>query len=59
MTTPGFKYRSMLPNDEMITRGIVGEKITEGDAIRLLLEVWCENQYGKKVIVGKSSGIVT
>ena len=51
--------RPMLPDDEIITKGIVREKITEGDAIRLLLEVWCENQYGEKVIVGTASGLVT
>ena len=48
----------MWPDDEIITKGIVREKIAEGDAIRLFLEVWCENQHSEKVIVGTASGFV-
>jgi len=51
--------RPMWPDDEIITKGIVREKIPEGDAIRLVLDVWCENQHGEKVIVGTASGLVS
>jgi acyl dehydratase len=45
-------------DDEIITKGVVREKVTEGDFIRLKLDVWCENQHGEKVIVGTASGLV-
>ena len=48
----------VLPDDEVTAKGIVREKIIEGDAVRLVLDIWCENQYGEKVIVGTASGLV-
>ena len=50
--------RPMWPDDEITTRGIVRERIVVGDAVKLLLEVWCENQHGEKVIVGTAGGFV-
>ena len=50
--------RHMHPDDEITTKGVVREKVVEGDAIRLILDVWCENQRGEKVIVGTASGLV-
>ena len=50
--------RPMWPDDEIITKGIVREKMEEGDAVKLILEVRCENQHGEKVIVGTASGFV-
>jgi len=46
------------PEDEIVTKGIVREKIIEGNALRLFLDVWCENQHGDKLLVGKASGLV-
>ena len=46
------------PDDEITTRGVVRGKIAEGDAFRLTLDVWCENQRGEKVAVGQASGLV-
>ena len=48
----------MYPDDTITTRGVVIEKVTEGNKIRLVLDVWCENQKGEKVIAGKASGLV-
>jgi 3-hydroxybutyryl-CoA dehydratase len=48
----------VLPEDTITTRGIVREKVVEGKTVRLILEVWCENQNGDKVLVGKASGLV-
>ena len=44
--------------DELTTKGVVREKVVEGNAIRLILDVWCENQRGEKVVVGTASGLV-
>jgi len=49
--------RPIWPDDEIVTKGIVREKIAERDALRLVLEVWCENQHGEKVVVGTASGL--
>ena len=48
----------VVPDDEITTKGVVREKVDEGDSIRLVLDVWCENQHGEKVIVGSASGLV-
>ncbi len=45
-------------DDEITFKGIVTEKVAEGNAIRLLLDVWCDNQRGEKVIIGTASGLV-
>lgn len=45
-------------DDEIIVRGVVRDKVEEAGGIRLMLEVWCENQRGEKVVVGKASGLV-
>lgn len=45
-------------DDVLTSKGVVKEKIKEGDAVRLVLEVWTENQKGEKVIAGTASGIV-
>jgi hypothetical protein len=48
----------VFPEDTITTRGIVRDKVVEGGVFKLLLDIWCENQNGDKVIVGKASGIV-
>lgn len=47
----------VLPDDVITARGIVTDKIVEGDAVRLVLDVWCENQRGEKVLAGTASGL--
>lgn len=48
----------VFPEDVITTKGIVREKVAEGNNVRLILDVWCENQHGEKVIVGEASGLV-
>jgi hypothetical protein len=50
--------RPVWPDDVIVTKGVVREKVIEGKAIRLVLDVWCENQHSEKVIVGTASGLV-
>lgn len=45
-------------DSEITAKAIVREKVAEGDAIRLILDVWCENERGEKTIVGTASGLV-
>lgn len=46
------------PDDEITTKGVVTEKIVEDTKIRLVLDIWGENQRGEKVVVGTASGLV-
>lgn len=44
-------------DDEVTARGVVKERIEEGDNVRLVLDLWLENQRGEKVLVGSASGL--
>lgn len=39
--------------------GIIKDKQMENSRIRLVLDVWMENEEGQKVIVGSASGLVS
>ncbi len=44
--------------DTITVKGVVKEIAPEGKAQRITVDVWCENQSGKKVTVGTASGLV-
>ena len=50
--------RQMHADDVITTRGIIREKVVEGDAVKLILDISCENQFDEKVIIGTASGLV-
>jgi hypothetical protein len=50
--------RSAWPDDLLTVKGTVREKTIEGEKVRLMLDVWCENQHGEKVMVGTAGGLV-
>lgn len=43
-------------DDTVTARGVVKAREVEGDRVRLVLDVWLENQHGRKVLVGTASG---
>lgn len=45
----------MYSGDTILTKGIVTEKVTEGDTVRLVIDLWSENQQGQKVSLGTAS----
>lgn len=49
---------AVFAGDTLYVSGTVKEKVPEGDATRVVLDVWCENQSGKKTTVGTASGLV-
>ncbi len=49
----------VIKGDTLAARGRVQEKQVEDASVRLMLQVWCENQDGKKVAVGTASCLVT
>ena len=44
--------------DRLTVHGVVKEKHAEGDATRVVVEVWCENQEGDMTAVGTASGLI-
>jgi hypothetical protein len=47
---------SVAVDAQVTARGVVRERIEEGDRVRLVLDVWVEDQHGRKVLVGNASG---
>jgi acyl dehydratase len=43
--------------DRLTVRGVVKEMRAEGGRMRVIVEVWCENQLGEKTAVGSASGL--
>jgi acyl dehydratase len=56
-----FTYRIMhqISVDDFITaKGTLIDKREEGPNLRLVCEIWCENQRGEKVFTGEASGVI-
>jgi 3-hydroxybutyryl-CoA dehydratase len=45
--------------DRLTIGGVVKDKVREAEGTRIVVEVWCENQFGEKVTVGTASGLVS
>ncbi len=50
--------KGIFPGDTITIKGIITEKIPQGDKIRLVLDVWLENQHGEPATAGVASGLV-
>jgi acyl dehydratase len=48
----------VLPNDELTARAVLVDKRPEGERVRLVLDIWLENERGQKVLAGTASGLV-
>jgi 3-hydroxybutyryl-CoA dehydratase len=44
--------------DRLTIHGVVKERRAEGNATRVVVDVWCENQDGDKTAVGTASGLL-
>jgi hypothetical protein len=56
-----FAYRvakQMMLDDFLTAKGRLIEKRPEGANLRLVCDVWCENQRGERVVTGKASGVI-
>jgi acyl dehydratase len=51
--------KGIFPGDTITVKGVVTDKVPEGQAVRLVLDVWLENQHGEQATVGVASGLVT
>lgn len=50
--------KGIFPGDTITVKGVITEKIAEGDKTRLVLDVWLENQHGEPATAGVASGLV-
>ena len=44
--------------DRLTVHGVVKETRAEGDATRVVVDVWCENQDGETTAIGTASGLL-
>ena len=52
----GLKFTTpVLAGEGATAKGIVRDRVIEGGAVRLVVEVWCENQRGQRAAVGTAS----
>ena len=51
--------KPVIVGDTLTVRGRVKSRESEGDRVRVTVEVWCENQDGVKTMVGTASGLET
>jgi acyl dehydratase len=49
----------VIDGETVVVKGIIKDKQMENSMIRLVLDVWMENEEGQKVVVGSASGLVS
>lgn len=50
--------KGIYPGDTITVKGVITQKVPEGKAVRLVLDVWLENQAGEPATAGTASGLV-
>lgn len=50
--------KGIYPGDTVTVKGTITDKVREGDTVRLVLDVWLENQNGEQATIGTASGLV-
>ena len=50
--------KGIYPGDTITVKGKIRDKVHEGNTIRIVLDVWIENQMKEKTTVGTASGLV-
>ena len=46
------------PGDTLVPKSIVRSRQAEDSGVWFVMEVWCQNQHGNKVVVGTATGLV-
>ena len=44
--------------DTVLPKAIIRSKQAENSGVRFVMEVWCENQHGNKVVIGTATSLV-
>ncbi len=50
--------KGIFPGDTITVKGVITEKTPEDDDLRIVLDVWLENQHGEQATAGVASGLV-
>ena len=50
--------KGIYPGDTITIKGRIRDKVHEGNSVRIVLDVWIENQMREKATVGTASGLV-
>ncbi len=50
--------KGIYPGDTITIKGKIRDKVHEGNSVRIVLDVWIENQMREKATVGTASGLV-
>jgi len=50
--------KGIYPGDTITVKGVITDKSPEDGAVRLVLDVWLENQHGEQATAGIASGLV-
>lgn len=50
--------KGIFPGDIITVKGVITDKQPEGNKVRLVLDVWLENQHGEQATAGVASGLV-
>ena len=46
------------PGDTLLPKAVVRSSQAEDTGVRFVVEMWCQNQHGSKVVVGTATGLV-
>jgi acyl dehydratase len=46
------------PGDTLVPKAAVSSSEAGDSHVRFIMDVWCENQHGKKVVVGTATGLL-
>ena len=46
------------PGDILLPKAVVRSKIEKDSGLEMILDVWCENQRGEKVVIGTAKGLL-
>lgn len=48
----------VVDGERVAVKGVIKDRVDENSAIRLVIDVWMENEEGGKVIIGTASGLI-
>ena len=50
--------RYTIPGNTISAKGVIKEKVVEGNSVRFIADVWCENEFEEKITVGTADVVV-
>ena len=50
--------KKVFSGEKVVTKSLVRSRASEGNIIKIIMDIWCENQHGEKVVVGTAQGSI-